>query len=158
MRETFVHLLIFLCEHYLTKNNIDVFSDPMALNQTLVAAGFNETMIDKTLAWLAPLEINQSLDESPAKSTVRIFSPAEKEKLSPLIRYSLVRIDQEMSLSVQTRELIIDRLMAIESEEVALEEFRWTLLFIFCLQGKSQMSIEVRSNLMYLDPLSNYVH
>ncbi len=69
----------------------------------------------------------------PLKSeqqSFRIYSDEECGKLDTECRGFLLFLEQMGVLDHATREMVIDRVMALDSEEVDLEQLKWVILMV----------------------------
>ncbi|MGL4856565.1 DUF494 family protein, partial [Plesiomonas sp.] len=98
-------------------------------------AGFHQDDINKALIWLEKLAELQESDIkpyllAPAPNTVRIYTQEEENKISLTCRGFLLFLEQIQVLDSDTREMVIDRVMEIESDELDLEDVKWVILMV----------------------------
>ena len=132
MKESVLDVLMYLFEHYLDDDS-DVESDQEALKLELIQAGFPETEISKAFNWLEGLAAEQ--EEYPRtvrqdNPTMRIFTHEEVERLGLECRGFIYFLEQVGVLDTTTRELVIDRVMALETDELDLEQLKWVVLMV----------------------------
>ncbi len=131
MKQTVLDVLVFLFEHCMEEDNRNLDHD--ALRGQLVEAGFPDGQITKAFDWLEALaRQRESAASGPTarNSSLRIFTAAETEKLSRDGRGLLLYLEQVGVLDSGARELVIERAMALDAEEIAAEELKWIVLMV----------------------------
>lgn len=132
MKENVLDILMYLFENYMDEEE-GISTDPESLKTELVAAGFPEVEIDKAFAWLEGLSQLQKnpprLSLGPQKS-IRVFNHTETKKLATEARGFLLFLDRIGVLDETSRELVIDRVMALEHDEIELEQLKWVVLMV----------------------------
>ncbi len=127
-------VLMYLFETYVhTEQEMCVDQD--ILTDELSRAGFHQDDINKALIWLEKLAELQESDIkpyllAPAPNTVRIYTQEEENKISLTCRGFLLFLEQIHVLDSDTREMVIDRVMEIESDELDLEDVKWVILMV----------------------------
>ena len=132
MKEDVLDVLMYLFENYMDDETA-IEADPETLKTLLREAGFLSTEINKAFAWLEDLAIMQEVDSLlPAKTarSIRVFSPIEEKKLDVECRGFLMFLEQMGVLNDASRELVIDRIMALESPDIDLEQVKWVVLMV----------------------------
>ena len=132
MKEDVLDVLMYLFENYMDDETATE-ADPETLKTLLREAGFLSTEINKAFAWLEDLAIMQEVDSLlPAKTarSIRVFSPTEEKKLDVECRGFLMFLEQMGVLNDASRELVIDRIMALESPDIDLEQVKWVVLMV----------------------------
>lgn len=138
MKENVLDVLMYLFEHHLDEES-DIEVDKGSLKDELTRAGFPEVEISKAFAWLEGLTVQQdtpahALRNNPAD---RIYTSWEQERLDLQCRGFLIFLEQVGVLDSVTRELVLDRVMALETEELDLDELKWVVLMVlFNQRGK----------------------
>lgn len=135
-------VLMFLFENYL-ENEIEVGSDQEVIRTALLDAGFPGEEIGKAFSWLENLAINVESLKTESNSAVpctRIFVQDEIDRMDLECRGFLVFLEQAGVLDAQTRELVVDRVMALETRDVDLEQLKWVVLMVLFNQpGKEDV-------------------
>ena len=132
MKEDVLDVLMYLFENYMDDETA-AEADPETLKTLLREAGFLSTEINKAFAWLEDLAIMQEVDSLlPAKTarSIRVFNPTEEKKLDVECRGFLMFLEQMGVLNESSRELVIDRIMALESPDIDLEQVKWVVLMV----------------------------
>ncbi len=113
--------LLYLFEH--TSPKTRTRSATASLQNGLIQAGFSPAEISKAFDWLDALA-----DQRPAASTPRVGGPTrvfhgpELEKLDVECRGFLLFLEQHGVLNADQRELVLDRAMALDQDELYLHD------------------------------------
>ena len=131
MKENILEVLMYLFENYMN-DEIEFDTDEEALRTELEQAGFHKGEISKAFLWLEGLAGLQDGTEPLAlnAASIRIYTAEEVEKLDLNSRGFLMFLEQSGVLDHNTREMVIDRVMALESEEIDLEQLKWVVLMV----------------------------
>ena len=132
MKEDVLDVLMYLFENYMD-DDIAMDEDPEILKNQLLEAGFLSTEINKAFTWLEDLAKQQaSSDSRPAYAgrSIRVFHPTEEKKLDVECRGFLMFLEQMGVLNGTSRELVIDRIMALESTDIDLDQVKWVVLMV----------------------------
>lgn len=129
MKQSILDVLIFLFEYYM-HDDMEFTPYRDELQEKLQRAGFNYNVIDDAFNWLENLtELEEGeLIEHHALS-MRIFHPAECEKISLEGRRLLISLEQKGILKPHQRELVIDQIMVLD-EEIDADQMKWVILMI----------------------------
>ena len=129
------------------------------LKMQLVHAGFAELQVDKAIDWLEGLATQKGvLDTSVFYSrSIRVFNDIENEKLDVECKGFLLFLEQSGVLYSEDRELVIDRVMALETETIELQQLKWVVLMVlFNRPGKEAAFAWMEEIVM--DEVSAVVH
>ena len=132
MKETVFDVLMYLFDNYF-EEDYEINSDQESLKYELVQAGFGDNQVSKAFDWLEGLALQKDLIQSEnlaEKSTLRLFSEREMEKLDVKCRGFLLFLEQSAVLDAYDREVVIDRAMALEAEEIDLQQLKWVVLMV----------------------------
>ena len=132
MKEDVLDVLMYLFENYMD-DDIAMDEDPEILKDQLLEAGFLSTEINKALTWLEDLATQQAgSDTRPVHTgrSIRVFNPSEEKKLDVDCRGFLMFLEQMGVLNSTSRELVIDRIMALESTDIDLDQVKWVVLMV----------------------------
>ena len=136
MKETVFDVLMYLFDNYF-EEDYEIKSDQESLKYELVQAGFGDNQVSKAFDWLEGLALQKDLIESEnlaEKSTLRMYSEREMEKLDVKCRGFLLFLEQSGVLDAYDREVVIDRAMALEAEEIDLQQLKWVVLMVLLNQ------------------------
>jgi Smg protein len=158
MNEDVLDVLLYLFEQYAEKD-VPSPADPRWVRSELTRAGFAESAVDKALVWLEGLA-----DGGDASSTLtsgspstRIFAREETERLDVGARGFILFLEQAGVLDPVRREVVIDRAMALDTEEVDLPQIRWVVQMVLMSQSGVQGNDPWLESLM-LDPSAGALH
>ncbi len=132
MKENVLDVLMYLFDNYMDEDD-DIRPDRESLASELRSAGFSLQEIDKALSWLeglSSLQESNSLIPSINKQSIRIFSEQEKEKLDTDCQGFILFLDNLGAFELHIREIIIDRVMALETDDIDLEQLKWVILLV----------------------------
>lgn len=140
MKETVLDVLMYLFGNYLD-DDADIESDEESLKWELIAAGFPEQEIAKAFSWLeglVPTHAQASARVVHSRSAMRIFNQNEMERLDLECRRFLLFLEQAGVLDPLTRELVIDQVMALETDAIDLAQLKWVVLMVLFNQPGGQ--------------------
>lgn len=131
MKENVLDVLMYLFENYMD-DETEMNPDQESLRVELQEAGFRRTEISKAFAWLEGLaaEPGQGECAMPASRSVRVFATEEVARLEPGARGFLLYLEQVGLLNAQQREVVLDRLMALESDDIDIDQVKWVVLMV----------------------------
>ncbi|MCC7412013.1 MAG: DUF494 domain-containing protein [Gammaproteobacteria bacterium] len=132
MKQTVLDVLLYLFEHCV-EEDVDVVVDREALQSDLRRAGFDEIQVGKAFDWLHGLATHKddaAVVPLSAPGSFRVFTSGESAKLDVDCRGFLLFLEQIKVLDSASRELVIDRLMALEADEIDLEQLKWVVLMV----------------------------
>ncbi len=131
MKENILDVLMYLFENYVD-DDIDLYEQQENLTSELVEAGFRRGEINKAFQWLEGLSQQQETLTQQGKphSAFRIYTPQECAKLDVEARGFLLFLEQVGVLDQQSREITVDRAMALETSEIDLDQLKWVVLMV----------------------------
>ena len=136
MKETVFDVLMYLFDNYF-EEDYEINSDQESLKYELTEAGFSDNQVTKAFDWLEGLTLQKDLiqsDDLTGKSTLRIYGEREMEKLDVKCRGFILFLEQSSVLDAYDREVVIDRAMALEAEEIDLQQLKWVVLMVLLNQ------------------------
>lgn len=136
MKETVFDVLMYLFDNYF-EEDYEINSDQESLKYELTEAGFSDNQVTKAFDWLEGLALQKDLiqlDDLTGKSTLRIYGEREMEKLDVKCRGFILFLEQSSVLDAYDREVVIDRAMALEAEEIDLQQLKWVVLMVLLNQ------------------------
>ncbi|MCG6896768.1 MAG: DUF494 domain-containing protein [Thiocapsa sp.] len=158
MYENMVDVLIYLYENYMDGEGRSPLEQGV-LEDELAQAGFTTTEIEKALQWLdelaAGVEVPQYHDHTIG--SIRVYNEAESGKLDVEARGLLLFLEQNGILDPVSRELVIDRLLAIDHAMVTLDEVKWVVLLVLMNRPGREDAFSQMEDLVYNDG-SVYLH
>jgi len=151
MKENVFDVLMYLFENYLDAD-AGQGPDEDTLREELLQAGFPGAEVDKAFSWLEGLLAQQqSVQTVPTQPTsaIRVYSDREFERLDTDMRGFLMYLEQVGVLDPMTRELAIDRVMALESDEVDIEQLKWVVLMVLFNQPGREAAFAWMEDFVY---------
>ncbi len=130
MKENVLDVLMYLFENYIDED-ADAEPDRDTLQEGLLAAGFPDLEIEKAFTWLESLaEQDPDRSSGGTSCSIRIYAGAEIDRLDAECRGFLMSLEQQGVLSPSLREMIIDRVMALDTDDIDLEQLKWVVLMV----------------------------
>ena len=150
MYENIVDVLIYLYENYMDGESQPP-SDQGELEDELTQAGFTSAEIRKALQWLDELAAGVDTHQyrPHAGSSMRVYSEAERAKLDLEARGLLLFLEQNGILDPVSRELVIDRVLAIDYAGVSLDELKWVVLLVLMNRPGREAAFTQMEDLVY---------
>lgn len=152
MKENVFDVLMYLFENYFYDVEA-VQPDREHLESELLDAGFTRTEIRKALDWLDALAHSRELPVAgPCHPSIRIFTEAETDKLDTECRGFLLFLEQAGILTAGSREVAIERMMALDEEELDLDTLKWVVLMVLFSQPGQEEAYAWMENLIFESP------
>jgi len=132
---------MYLFENYI-HSEAEVMVDHDVLTDELTRAGFHQDEIYKALSWLEKLAALQDTESYPYLTRVgspsfRIYTEEEKQLLDVECQGFLLFLEQVNLLDFTTREMVIDRVMELDTKYFTLDDLKWVVLMVlFNVPGK----------------------
>lgn len=159
MKQDVFDILLYLFENYMYEEG-DLDQDRETLRKELTEAGFRQHEIGKAFDWLEGLaSMQDSPDALPLaqQHSIRLYSDDELERLDTECRGFLLFLEQMGVLDHATRELVLDRVMALDSDEVDLEQVKWVVLMVLFNQPGQEAAVAWMEDLV-LDEMTGLLH
>ncbi|MGQ9830994.1 MAG: DUF494 family protein [Thermochromatium sp.] len=152
MNENMVDVLIYLYENYMDGEEQPPV-EQSDLEDELSRAGFSQAEIDKALRWLAELALGAeaAYDQVPTSGAIRVYSARECERLDVDVRGLLMSLEHSGILDPVSRELVIDRLLAIDHPQILLEEVKWVALLVLINRPGREEACDQLEEMLYAD-------
>jgi len=147
MKEDIFDVLIYLFENYLA-DEIEMFTDADIIATELIDAGFNQAEINKAFDWLESLSEENTIIPT-VSSAFRIFSDQEKAVLDLECRDLLLFLEHSQILTPDSREIVIDRAMALKNENITLDKLKWLVLMILLSQPDDETAFSRMEDIVY---------
>lgn len=134
-------ILMYLFENYI-HSEAEVMVDHDILTDELTRAGFHQDEIYKALAWLEKLAALQDTDSysyftRETSRSFRIYTDEENQLLDMECRGFLMFLEQVNVLDFTTREMVIDRVMELDTKFFSIDDLKWVVLMVlFNVPGK----------------------
>jgi Smg protein len=155
MKENIFDVLMYLFENYM-EDEIEMLPDSEIIKVELQEAGFEQIEVNKAFDWLESLSLQRSIKPTVA-TAFRIFCTEEQEKLDLECRNLIMFLEHNGILNPANREIVIDRAMALENEEISLEKLKWIVLMILLSQPDEELAFARMEDFVY-DLIPTYLH
>lgn len=158
MKESVIDVLMYLFEAYMDEEQ-DADPDREALQAKLLEAGFHHDEIERAFDWLEGIQGGrvESGTGAGTEAGFRLYHDSESQKLDSECRGFIMFLEQTGVLNPASREMVIDRVMALDEEEIGLEQLKWIILMVlFNLPGE-EAAYQWMEGLVMDDAMS-YLH
>lgn len=148
-------ILMYLFENYMD-GSVTLNADQDTIFHELEQAGFSHNEIGQALDWLDGLNRFQETVQSGPYLTphaIRFFSFEESERLGVEGRGFLLYLEQLGILDPMTREIVIDRIMALDGHgrEVDLGRIKWVVLIALFNQPDKKSALSLLQDMILSD-------
>jgi Smg protein len=140
-------VLIYVYDHYM-------LADPAELPQRhhmleeLRRRGFSVSEVVQAMEWLSALVGEQRAASAAGSLTrdgdergaLRVFADGELSRLSADCRAFLMLLDRQHVLTTRQRELVIERALALDVDEVDVEQLKWVVLLVLSAQPGQELA------------------
>lgn len=158
MKENVLDLLMYLFENYIYEEPEDE-PDRESLSESLEEAGFSNVEIERAFAWLDGLAEQRKLPDlgGHENKPIRVFTEDECRRLDVDARGFILYLENIGVLDPLRREMVIDRLAALENEDISLDDVKWVILMILFNQPGQEANYAWMEDLMF-DEEGEYRH
>jgi len=153
MTTSVLDILIYVFDRYMLDEAPEMLErDDLA--RDLERAGFGHAHVERALDWLAalveaanrssahasstpsgsPLETAALRTPHAAGTAVRVFSEGEAARLSTECRGFLMTLERLGVLTAQQREIVVERMLALDADELDTEQLKWVVLMVLSSQ------------------------
>tara|TARA_B100001057_G_scaffold69831_1_gene63711 strand:+ start:57902 stop:58375 length:474 start_codon:yes stop_codon:yes gene_type:complete len=149
MRENVLDVLMYLFETYIeTQDETEMDHEDLRLD--LTEAGFNSIEIEKAFDWLDKLNHENSITADLFDvSSNRVYSRIEMSRLSSSCRGFIEYLEQINILTFRQRELLIDRLLALNTYDINIDQIKWIVLMILFSQPNQEKAYSRMEDLIF---------
>jgi Smg protein len=127
-------IFVYLFENYFYA---DACPEPERLARKLSAAGFEDEDITDALEWLSGLrELSEPSPKVASAKAMRFYCSDEEARLSRDCRGFLVLLENAGAVTPATREMIIERAMALPDLKITLARFKVIALMVLWSQDE----------------------
>jgi Smg protein len=145
MTGSVLDILIYVFDRYML-DEVPEVPEREHLARDLERAGFAQANVERALDWLAELASERDaaapLQEGGAGTAVRIFSDGELARLSTECRGFLFTLQRLGILSPWQREIVIDRMLALDADELDTEQLKWVVLMVLSSQPGQEAAFQ----------------
>lgn len=155
MKENIFDVLMYLFENYM-EGEIELLPDSDVIRTELMEAGFDQIEVNKAFDWLESLSMQRTINPT-VTTAFRIYCPEEKEKLDKECLNFIMFLEHNGILNSANREIVIDRAMALENEEISIEKLKWIVLMVLLSQPDEEIAFSRMEDIVY-DLVPAYLH
>lgn len=151
MNENLIDVLIFIYENYMEEDSATT-RDQLLLEEELSQAGFAQGEIKKAFTWLDELTWRQgSMTENAARSSksIRVYDPKEQQRINLETQGMLLHLEHIDILDPISRELVIERAMALDIPELDVDDVEWIVLLVLLNQPGLEQAFALMEELIY---------
>jgi Smg protein len=146
MTGSVLDILIYVFDRYMLEEVPEV-PEREHLARDLERAGFAQANVERALDWLAELATERerssaALEEGAAETAVRIYSDGELARLSTECRGFIFTLQRLGILSAWQREIVIDRMLALDADELDTEQLKWVVLMVLSSQPGQEAAFQ----------------
>ena len=128
--ENMLSVLMYLFENHMS-TNCQIEADAKELGQLLEALGFEKAAIEHAFNWLDNLVLQtEYVIALPKSDSIRVFTQFEQHHLSQKAQKFLLSLEKQNILTAQTREVVINQLLSLETDEIDIEIIQWVTLMV----------------------------
>ncbi len=110
--------------------------DPESLSIELSRAGFENDEIDRAFDWLENLSVMcESGDDTmlvTEMGSARHYTTEEQTRIDLPAQSLLLSLEQSGVLDPIARELVVDRIMALDSDDIEIDDIKWVIMMVLC--------------------------
>lgn len=146
-------ILMYLFENYMD-GSVALNADQDTIFSELEQAGFHRNEIGRALDWLDGLNRVQETVQIGSQITsqsIRCYSLEECEQIATEGRGFLLYLEQIGILDPTTREVVIDRLMALDNREIDLGRIKWVVLIALFNQPDKKSALSLLQDMILSD-------
>ncbi len=156
VKESILDVLLYLFENYFD-DELEPLTDQDTLETELEAAGFPREEIEHAFDWLADLEERRGRPEMQSQGAIRVFADSECLRLNAEARGFLLHVERLGILTPDSRETVIDRLLALNDDDIGSEQAKWVILMVLFTQPGQEDAFARMEDLIY-DPQGAMMH
>ncbi len=162
IKQSVVDVLMFLFERYLVEDEVSetgrVADERDNIQLRLEEMGFHNAEINQAFDWLESLTDSQHDNQLiPLKETsTRIYSEEEKKLISLESIGFLNFLEQTNILTPVTRELILDRVVAL-GHSLDAEQLKWVIMIVLHSHPGEEIALALMEDFMF-DETIDHIH
>jgi Smg protein len=143
-------ILIYVFDRYLLADAPEV-PEREELAQDLEQAGFAGESVERALDWLADLagERDRPNLDAAGPRAMRVYTDEERTHLPADCRGYLLALERSGILSPQQREIVIERLLALDASELDVDQLKWVVLMVLSSQPGEELACARMEDLVF---------
>lgn len=144
-------VLMYLFENYVD-NDVKLISDKTVIGTELAKAGFNADEIEQAMSWLQGFMGQTNQEKVPKINCVnenfRIYCDEENIRISEEAQRLLISLQQMNVIDSTTREVVIDRLLALDYEIIEPVDVKWVVMMVLFHQKSSKEALTLMQDIV----------
>lgn len=148
MKENILDVLLYLFQNFMD-GDFEIEPDRNYLEEKLDEAGFQSYEIDKAFSWLDDLSGLHHQAERSDRVSFRVYTDEELTYLDLECRGFLLYLENTGVLNAESREVVIERVVALDTEDFDLDRLKWVVLMVLFNQPEQDMSYEWIENMVF---------
>ena len=137
-------ILIYVFDRYMLDEAPEV-PERAQLARDLRRAGFSPANVERALDWLTELAFGQKsgppVYADAYAGSVRVYGDGELARLSTECRGLLITLERARVLTAAQRELVIERMLALDETEPDTEQLKWVVLMVLASQPGHEQAV-----------------
>ena len=160
MKETVLDLLMYLFENHMEEEpHLPPAPLRTDLQQKLLHAGYDADEIGRAFSWLdaaanEPADLSSRANaevSAPKPTSFRVFTAEEQMALDIESRGLLVQLEAIGVLSAQTRETVIERALALDNDELDIEDIKWVVMLVLFARPGEEAAFAWMEDLVFAE-------
>lgn len=140
-------ILIYVFDRYALEEIPEAQREELA--RDLESVGFAQVHVARALDWLANLADQREQPTPRGSESFRIYAPQELARLDLACRGLIASLEASGILSASQRELVIDRLLALDTDDLDLDHVKWVVLMVLSSQPGQEVSYARMEDLVF---------
>ena len=159
MKENMFDVLMYLFEHYYMDDEAELGPDRESLQTELLEAGFPPAEISQAFEWLEGLSVQpHQTQTTQTANAIRIYADAEVDRIDVESRGFLLFLEQMGILGPEARERVIERVMALETDDFDITQLKWVILMVLFNQPGAEAAYAWMEDLVFESVPGGYLH
>lgn len=126
MQHSVLDIMLYLFDYMVYEKNHILNTEDM--RQNLSDAGFADEEITRALDWYQELTKTPRGLKKPQLSSIRLYTNEEMRKISVEARSFLYQLEKIGVIDSGLREVIVDKVMALDEDYLLLDDIKWIVL------------------------------
>jgi len=150
MKENALDVLMYLFKNYID-GELEYVPDRESLEIELAEAGFPNYEINQAFNWLDELASGQPAiaDTIVHTNSIRLYTAEEMILLDLECRGFLHFLEQAKVITPAIREVIIDRVMALEGADIDIDRLKWVIVMVMFNLPEHDSNYEWLENMVF---------
>ncbi len=140
-------ILIYVFDRYALEELPDAQREELA--RDLESVGFGEASVARALDWLANLADESERPTPRSYESFRIYAAEELQRLDVRCRGLIASLEASGIISPSQRELVIDRLLALDCDDLDLDHVKWVVLMVLSSQPGQEVAYARMEDLVF---------